>query len=60
MILRKLQYFKEGGSEKHTGDIRGMLEVSAEAIDRSILDDWIQQLGLKAEWAVAAKGTAFA
>lgn len=60
VILRKLQYFKEGRSEKHIGDIRGMLEVSGEAIDRNILAHWIPELGLKSEWAIAAKDTTFA
>ena len=52
MILLKLEYFKEGGSEKHIGDIRGMLEISADAIDRDILDHWIPKLGLTDAWAV--------
>ena len=59
VILRKLQYFKEGGSEKHIGDIRGMLEVSGDAIDRDVLGHWIPRLGLTAEWAIAVEGTAF-
>ena len=57
VILRKLQYFKEGGSEKHVGDIRGMLEVSREAIDKNVLDQRILQLGLTAEWAIVVGGT---
>jgi len=57
VILRKLQYFKEGGSEKHIGDIRGMLAVSGDAIDRDILDHWIPELGVTTEWATALKGT---
>jgi hypothetical protein len=59
VILRKLQYFREGGSDKHIGDIRGMLEVSAADIDRDVLDHWIPALGLTAEWTLAAKGTTF-
>ncbi|NQT94732.1 MAG: hypothetical protein HQ559_18390 [Lentisphaerae bacterium] len=59
VILRKLQYFKEGGSEKHVGDIRGMLEVSGDAIDSDVLDHWIPQLGLTAEWADIAEGTTY-
>ena len=57
VILRKLQYFKEGGSEKHIGDIRGMLEVSGDIIDMSILDHWIPKLGLSSEWAIIAQCT---
>ncbi len=51
VILRKLEYFREGGSTKHLTDIRAMLEVSGSAIDRAELDSWIARLGLQAEWA---------
>jgi hypothetical protein len=51
VILRKLEYFREGKSEKHIRDIRGMLEVSDAQIDRSFLEQWIARLGLVAEWA---------
>ena len=51
VILRKLEYFREGGSEKHLRDIRGMLEVSGAQIDRPLLEQWIARLGLAAEWA---------
>jgi len=50
VILRKLEYFREGGSEKHVRDIRGMLEVSGAQIDRPLLEQWISRLGLAAEW----------
>lgn len=51
VILRKLEYFREGGSTKHLTDIRAMLDVSGAAIDRTVLADWIARLGLQAEWA---------
>jgi hypothetical protein len=50
VILRKLDYFREGGSEKHVRDIRGMLEVSASQIDGTLLEQWIARLGLSAAW----------
>jgi hypothetical protein len=50
VILRKLEYFKEGRSEKHKHDIRGMLAVSGDLVDRSLLDQWIARLGVMAEW----------
>lgn len=50
VILRKLEYFREGGSTKHLTDIRAMLDVSGDAIDRTALDTWIARLGLQAEW----------
>lgn len=50
VILLKLQYYREGGSEKHKLDIRGMLEVSGELLDREALGVWIERLGLSGEW----------
>lgn len=51
VIVRKLEYFREGGSEKHLRDIRGMLDISATQIDRDFLNSWIARLGLEAAWA---------
>jgi hypothetical protein len=51
VILRKLEYFREGGSTKHLTDIRAMLEVSNDAINQTTLEHWIARLGLHAEWA---------
>jgi hypothetical protein len=50
VILRKLEYFREGGSEKHLRDVRAMLDVSGDQLDRPALDEWIQRLGLESEW----------
>lgn len=54
VILRKLEFFREGGSTKHLTDIRAMLDVSGDSIDRTVLADWIARLGLQAEWAKAS------
>ncbi len=53
VILRKLEFFREGGSEKHLRDIRFMLEVSADQIDRAELEKWIRERGLEKAWAAA-------
>jgi hypothetical protein len=50
VIVRKLEYYREGRSEKHLRDIRAMLAVSGEQLDRSALTEWIQRRGLEAEW----------
>ena len=50
VILRKLEYFRAGGSDKHLRDIRAMLAVSGDVLDRSALNEWIQRRGLEAEW----------
>lgn len=50
VILRKLQFYQEGGSDKHLRDIRSMLELSAPVIDRNELEARVSQLGLSAIW----------
>jgi hypothetical protein len=50
VIIRKLEYYREGGSEKHLRDIRAMLAVSGEQIDQPALRDWIARRALASEW----------
>jgi hypothetical protein len=50
VILRKLEYYREGGSEKHLRDIRSMLDASSGAIDRVELEKQIAERGLQEAW----------
>jgi hypothetical protein len=50
VILRKLAWYREGGSAKHLRDIRGMLAVVGSDLDMAELGRWIGVLGLEAEW----------
>ncbi len=50
VILRKLQYYQEGGSDKHLRDIRNILAMSGSAIDRADLETRISALGLRDIW----------
>jgi hypothetical protein len=50
VIVRKLEFYREGGSEKHVRDIRSMLAVSADQIDKSELNEWIQRRGVQEQW----------
>ena len=54
VIVRKLEYFREGGSEKHLRDIRAILNVSGDQLDRAALHDWIVRQGVTAEWQKAS------
>ena len=58
VILKKLEYFREGRSEKHLADIRGMLAVSGDVIDAAFLESQLIDLGLKAEWELARQDPA--
>lgn len=55
VIVRKLEFFREGGSEKHLRDIRTMIETSPELIDLPLLEGLIKKRELAAEWAKAKK-----
>jgi hypothetical protein len=55
VMVRKLEYYREGGSEKHLRDIRSMLAVSGDQLDRSALNEWIQRRGLQTEWRLASE-----
>jgi len=53
VILRKLEFFKRGGSSKHPRDIAWMLRVSESGIDRPLLERKVSELGLEVPWATA-------
>ncbi len=47
VILRKLEYYREGGSEKHLQDIAGMIATSGGQIDWPFLIEKIKQYKLQ-------------
>jgi len=53
VILRKLEYYREGQSEKHLRDISGILAFSADEIDIKMLEAQIKKRGLKKQWTAA-------
>ncbi|HEX3817191.1 MAG TPA: hypothetical protein VHW03_02760 [Chthoniobacterales bacterium] len=48
VIVHKLEFFREGGSEKHLRDIRGMLAVTD--VERAIVEEEVAQRGLGEIW----------
>lgn len=58
VITRKLEYYREGGSEKHLDDIAGMLRVSGDAIDRAKVTRLVAERGLTAAWHAAEERVA--
>jgi hypothetical protein len=53
VILRKLEYYREGGSEKHLRDISGILVLSSDQIDHKVLEERIKDMLLTKEWNAA-------
>ncbi len=50
VILKKLEYYRDGKSEKHLRDIAGVLRVSGDEIDFDYIRQWVRALGLDPEW----------
>jgi hypothetical protein len=50
IILGKLLYYKEGGSDKHLRDIGGMLILPGSTVDREQVAKWAEQLQVTEEW----------
>jgi hypothetical protein len=55
VIVRKLQYFKEGGSQKHLSDIKKMVDSPDASIDIACIEKWVEFKNVKAEWLLAKK-----
>lgn len=51
--VTQLEFYREGGSEKHLRDIRAMLRLSGDQIDRPALTGWVVRKGVEAEWEIA-------
>lgn len=53
VIIKKLEFFKEGKAQKHLSDIRAMLVNSSDLIDYTLLNKLINEGGLTLEWEAA-------
>ena len=49
-IIKKMDYYRQGGSEKHVRDIAGVLKTSREQIDTAYIALWARQMGLSDIW----------
>ncbi len=51
IIIKKLEYYRMRGSEKHLTDIRGI--VAETSLDNEYLSRWLTKLSLQQEWQKA-------
>ena len=56
VILHKLRFRQEGASDRHLRDVRAMLRVLGDGIDRVALERDAVELGLAAQWREMAAG----
>lgn len=57
VIIKKMEYYREGGSDKHLRDIAGVLKVQGERVDRAYIADWATRLGLLEIWQAVVEKT---
>lgn len=55
VIIKKMEYYKDGGSEKHLRDITGILKISSDLVDRNYISEWAKRLGLTEIWDAVQK-----
>lgn len=48
VVLRKLEFYREGGSVKHPADIRAIREITG--VDEAAIAPWLEKMGLDALW----------
>ena len=56
VVIRKLQYYREGTSEKHIRDIHGILHSSSGKLDEQVMNSWIDRLDLEKIWRLVQEG----
>jgi len=50
VIVKKLEWFKMGESQKHLEDIEGILKISGDKLDLNYIDKWALKNGTHAIW----------
>ena len=54
LIVKKLQYYRLGESDKHLRDVRAMLDISGEEIDLDHVKEWVDRLDLVDVWVLVS------
>ena len=50
VIVQKMEFFREGGSEKHLRDIAGIVKITGDTLDRDYIENWADNMGLETIW----------
>lgn len=50
VILKKLVYYRNGGSDKHLRDIDSVLRIQGDRIDRGYIEKWASELQVEQQW----------
>lgn len=55
VVLKKLEYYRAGGSEKHLRDIAGVLRIVGPELDRAYIGEWAERLGVLELWEMVSR-----
>lgn len=55
VIIKKMEYYREGGPEKHLRDITGILKITGEPIDRGYIRESAERMNLVEIWEAIQK-----
>ena len=55
VIIKKLDFYRQGRSDKHLRDIAGILKISEDAIDIAYIEVWARKLGLEDIWVAVSR-----
>ncbi len=50
VIIKKLEFYKEGKAQKHINDVKAILQNSEKLIDKDLLNKYLTLFGLEKEW----------
>ncbi len=53
VIIKKLYYYQEGGSQKHLSDIKKIIDSHDVKVDMTIIEEWSKSRNLIKEWIKA-------
>jgi hypothetical protein len=52
VIIKKMEYYKLGGSEKHIRDIASVVKLNPNKIDIAYITQWADELGVSEIWSI--------
>lgn len=55
VIIKKMEFYKKGESEKHMRDITGILKISGDIVDYDYINQWAEKLGLEEIWSAVMR-----
>ena len=55
VVLRKLEYYRQGGSEKHLRDVRRVVATSGSSLEFATIAAWASRLGVAEVWAAVSE-----